>query len=335
MAEPRGRTWDRPVRIGLTGCGTIGRLHARNLAQRGVELKFHNRTPAKAEAFASEFGGEVCAEYAALVAGSDAVVIATPPESHTGQVLAALAAGRPTLVEKPLCATAEELADIQAGAEEAPEGAFVMVAENYYYKPSQVLMREIIAWEGIGAVQSMFVKKLTTQQTVNWKSGYGALLEGGIHFVALVADLADVSLAGCGEPAPVRAPTTVTAEFPTVSGGDPERHCGVILTYEGGLEARLHYAWDVPSLTKGTFQHSRVDGDAGRILFESNGIYVHVRGPGRKGLDFPGFGDLLGYAAMTDDFLRCVVAGESTTYSNLARARRDLDIVFRAYQHLP
>ena len=172
-------------------------------------------------------------------------------------------------------------------------------------------------------------------KTANWKAAYGALLEGGIHFVALVADLADVSLAGRAEPAPVRAPTTVTAQFPTVSGGDAERHSGVILTYEGGLEARLHYGWDVPSLTKGTFQHSRVAGDTGRILFESNGIYLHVRGPGRRGLTFPGFGDLMGYGAMTDDFLRCVVSGETTPYSNLNRARRDLDIVFRAYRHLP
>jgi predicted dehydrogenase len=327
------------LRIGLSGCGAIGALHARNLAKRNTELVFHNRTRAKAEEFGRRFHGKVSGEFEALAAGCDAIVIATPPEQHASQVLTALAAGKPVMVEKPLCTTADELARIEAAAAIAPEGSFVLVAENYYYKPSVALMRETIAWDGIGAVQSMHVKKLTQQKAENWKAGYGALLEGGIHFVALMADLADASQAqvqGAVDidtpPTPIRTPLAVHAEFPTATPGDPaERQSRLTLSYEGGLEAQLHYAWDVPSLTKGTFQHSRVHGATGRILFESNGIYVDVRGPGRKGLSFPGFGDLMGYEAMTDDFLRCVDTG-ATPYSNLARARRDLDIVFRAYE---
>jgi predicted dehydrogenase len=337
------------ARIGLSGCGAIGQMHARNLAKRGVELVFHNRTRSKADDFGRRFGGKVSAEYEALVSGCDALVIATPPEQHTQQVLRALAAGKPVMVEKPLCATSEELAQIEAAAESAPAGAFVLVAENYYYKPSLELMRETIAWDGIGAVQSIDVKKLTRQEAGGWKAAYGALLEGGIHFVALVADLADAALArvqaaGSGAveagaalvspQARIRSPLSVLAEFPTACSGVPERQSRLTLSYEGGMRANLHYAWDVPSWAKGTFQHSRIDGDTGRILFESNGIYVDVRGPGRKGLSFPGFGDLMGYGAMTDDFLGCIVSGD-TPYSNLQRARRDLDIVLGAYESLP
>ena len=73
----------------------------------------------------------------------------------------------------------------------------------------------------------------------------------------------------------------------------------------------------------------------GRILFESNGLYLHVRGPGRKGLSLPGFADLMGYGAMTDDFLLCLSCREASPYSSLERARRDLDIVLRAYEQLP
>ena len=322
-------------RVGLSGCGRIGRLHARNLAQRGVELRFHNRTREKAEAFAGEFGGRVCTSFAELVEESDGVVVATPPEMHAEQTLQALAAGTPALVEKPLCTAAGDLLRIEEAASGAPAGAFVMVAENYYYKPSQILMREIVAWDGVGAVQSMRVKKLTGQESEGWKAGYGALLEGGIHFVALISDLADAALARRQEPAPVRAPLEVEAEFPTARQGSPERRCRLTLTYEGGLEAQLLYAWDLPTLGRGVFQHSRIDGADGRILFESNGIYLHVRGPGRKGLSFPGFADLMGYGAMTDDFLLCLSSREAEPYSSLARARRDLDIVHRAYEQLP
>ena len=124
------------------------------------------------------------------------------------------------------------------------------------------------------------------------------------------------------------------AEFPTLRKGSPERRCRLSLTWDGGLEAHLLYAWDLPTLARGVFQHSRVDGVEGRILFESNGLYLHVRGPGRKGLSFPGFADLMGYGRMTDDFLLCLSSREASPYSSLARARRDLDIVHRAYEHL-
>ena len=60
-----------------------------------------------------------------------------------------------------------------------------------------------------------------------------------------------------------------------------------------------------------------------------------MRGPGRKGLSLPGFADLMGYAAMTDDFLLCLSCREASPYSSLERARRDLDIVLRAYEQLP
>ena len=321
-------------RVGLSGCGGIGRLHARNLAERGVELRFHNRTREKAEAFAGDFGGSVCLSFSELVEASDGVVVATPPEMHAEQTLQALAAGTPVLVEKPLCVDAGELLRIEEAAATAPDGAFVMVAENYYYKPSQVLMREIVTWDGVGAVHSMRVKKLTGQESEGWKAGYGALLEGGIHFVALIADLADAALARRQEPAPVRAPLQVEAAFPTAGRGSPERRCRLDLTWDGRLEAHLLYAWDLPTLGKGVFQHSRVDGAVGRILFESNGLYLHVRGPGRRGLSFPGFADLMGYGAMTDDFLLCLSCREAEPYSSLTRARRDLDIVHRAYEQL-
>ncbi|HIG19055.1 MAG TPA: Gfo/Idh/MocA family oxidoreductase, partial [Candidatus Handelsmanbacteria bacterium] len=165
---------DGMPRIGLSGCGAIGAQHAGNLAKRGVELVFHNRTRSKAEEFGSRFNGKVSGGYEALVEGCDAIVIATPPEQHMPQVLAALAAGKPVMVEKPLCATVQELAQIEAAAEAAPAKAFVLIAENYYYKPSLALMRETITWDGIGAVQFMNVKKLTQQNAESWKAAYGA-----------------------------------------------------------------------------------------------------------------------------------------------------------------
>ena len=51
-------------KVCLVGCGTIGRLHAKNLVSK-VELSFHSRTQASAEALSHQCGGgQVFASYA-------------------------------------------------------------------------------------------------------------------------------------------------------------------------------------------------------------------------------------------------------------------------------
>ena len=318
-------------RLGLVGCGRIGRAHASRLA-RQAELVFCSRAGDSAARLQTELGGCACGDLQELLAMEDvdAVVIATPPHLHARQVVASLQAGKSVLVEKPLGVSMEEVVAIERAAAAAPD-RFVMVAENYYYKPSLRVMKELIAGGGLGRLRRLQVRKLTQQKDEGWKSKYGALLEGGIHFVALVADLVDCALAP-GPLQPPLSPTAVEAEFPSAAAdaGNAERHSVTRLRYEGEVEATLHYAWDVRSLLGGTFQHSRIDGDEGRILFESNGLYLHFKGSHRK-IHGPDFGDLMGYGSMTRDFMACVTEPGRRPYSDLARARRDLAIVLAAY----
>ena len=308
-------------KVCLVGCGTIGRLHAKNLVGK-VELSFHSRTQASAEALSRQCGGgQVFASYAEVLDSAvDAVLISSPPDAHRPQVVAALTADKGVLVEKPLCATEDDLAAIAAAAAAHPD-ALLMIAENYYYKPVLKLLKWIIRQGFIGQVQQATLGKRFTQQATGWKSSYGALLEGGIHFVALGADLfAD-------------APRQVTAEFPGHRAGEPERNSIVRVEYASGAKLVLRYAWNAFSLTKGTFQHARILGAEGRIVFECNGLYVRLRGR-RKRLYFPGVGDLMGYGGMMRDFLQCLQEPGRQPYSDLARAERDLSIVFAAYKHI-
>ena len=319
--------------ICLVGCGAIGRLHAKNLVGK-AELCFYSRTRASAEVFSGEYGGgRVYDTYEEVLDSEvDAVLISSPPEAHRVQVVAALEVGKGVLVEKPLCATEEDLAVLGEVVAAHPE-ALLMVAENYYYKPSLKLIKWIIEQGFIGEVQRAEIGKRFMQVASGWKSGYGALLEGGIHFVALGADLF------AGE---VRR---VKAEFPGHVAGvskmgashsdaaPPERNSVVRVEYAGGAELVLRYAWNAFSLTKGTFQHSRVMGTEGRVVFESNGIYVFLQGR-RKRVYFPGVKDLMGYGGMTRDFLQCLQEPGRKPYSDFLRARRDLGIVFAAYEGL-
>jgi predicted dehydrogenase len=97
------------LRIGLVGAGHFGRYHALKVAAsaRAVLAGIHDHNPAHANAVAAETGAAVVG-WEALLAASDAVVIATPAESHFALADAALRAGKHVLVEKPIAATLAE-----------------------------------------------------------------------------------------------------------------------------------------------------------------------------------------------------------------------------------
>ena len=307
-------------KICIVGCGAIARVHAKHLREK-AELHFVSRRRESAEALCSEFGGTTVYDNyeQALQATIDGVVICTPPEYHAEQTIVALQHEKGVLVEKPLCADEDALTHLAQAVATHPDVPF-LVAENYYYKPSLERLRWILEQGFIGPLQSIRVRKCSMQAAVGWKSGYGALLEGGIHFIALISGLVDLT------------PISVRAHFPNRIDGEAERHSQVHMDYDSGLNATLHYAWNVPSLTKGVFQHSRIEGETGHILFESNGLYMCLSSPERSGLFFPGLRDLMGYDAQARDFIACLTDPKRTPRSGFAQAQRDLNIVFQAYR---
>ncbi len=310
-------------KICLVGCGGIGRLHAKNLS-RLAQVFFYSRSRNSAARFQDEFkGGGIFDDFEAVLKNPqiEALVLASPPEYHKQQTVAALQAGKSVLVEKPMCVNAAEAGEIQEVLEAHPD-LFVMAAENYYYKPSLTLIKQLLGQGWIGGLESVVAKKVFTQEASGWKSRYGALLEGGVHFVALLSDLFD------------QAPARVAAEFPGLQPGQPERHSITRLEYPGGAVAELEYSWNTRSLTRGVLQHSFIRGEHGRITFESNGIYVWLHCKEKKRLFLPDRGDLMGYRGMSRDFIDCLRDSSRTPYSDFYKARRDLQIIFSAYEKL-
>jgi len=306
--------------VAVIGCGRIGQVHARNLAGR-VILDCCDQVPGRAERLRSKVKGRTAfARFEDVLERADieAVILATPPQAHCEQILRSLEAGKAVLVEKPLCAAPRELPKIEQ-ALAGRQGACLMVAENYYYKPSVHLLKDLLAQGTIGPLTSATVRKTVLQASASWKTELGALLEGGIHFVALLSALFDAE------------PVDVKAEFPGRLPGQPERHSITRLQYPGGASAELRYAWDTPAFAKGLFQHSRLSGRDGEIVFESNGLYARLRRRNANTWYFPGVRDLMGYHAMIDDFLACLADRSRVPVSDFRRAKRDLTIVFRAY----
>ncbi len=100
---------DPRLALGILGVGHFGRFHAlKAAANPRVRLAgLHDADPARVAAVAAETG-TIPLDAAALVAASDAVIVAVPTRFHFALAEAALAAGKHVFIEKPIAATLAE-----------------------------------------------------------------------------------------------------------------------------------------------------------------------------------------------------------------------------------
>ena len=107
------------IRWGILGAGDTATRFAQGLKHvAGAELTYvwSRRFPA-AEAFTSAHGGVPLTDLALLLDGSvDAVYIATHPDSHHAYAMAALAAGKHVLCEKPSMLNGKQLDEVLLAA---------------------------------------------------------------------------------------------------------------------------------------------------------------------------------------------------------------------------
>jgi len=308
--------------IAFLGCGKITVGHARRLKSHdGVSLFFASRDRAKAEEYAKRLGGAgAFGSYEAAMRDPrvDAVVVATPPHLHLELTLGALAAGKHVVVEKPPFMRAADFDTVRAARDAA--GRRVFVAENYFYKPLAEAMREVLSSGAIGELRILQVNALKLQATTDWRAdpavgGPGALFEGGIHWVNFMANVGPEI-------------TGVQAFRPGKS--EPERTMVVAFQYATGAVGTLYYSWETDVALKGVHL-SAAYGSEGTATFETNGVFLMVRG--RKRRMMGPSADIAGYAGMWRDFVPALRENREARFGFEA-ARRDLVLVEAAYDSL-
>lgn len=311
-----------PVSLAFLGCGAITRTHSQTLARFRGEVRwfYASRNPATAAAFAGRYrGAGWLASYEDAIADPriEVVLVATPPDTHLDLTLAALAGGKHVIVEKPAYLRSADFATVRMA--EMRSGRRVMVAENYCYKPLARVLREVLASGALGEVRFVHLDAVKWQPVSGWRAdaeamGGGALFEGGVHWIDLLANLG--------------------LRIETVHGFRPgdwqghERNMLVVVEYEEGAIGTLAHSWDVPSPLRG-LRMSRIYGTRGSVAFESNGLFALFTGS-RTRLILPGWRDIAGYRAMFRDFLDALRDGTEPLMT-LARAQRGLELVEAAY----
>jgi predicted dehydrogenase len=313
----------RKMRLCFLGCGRVAESHgrtARSFAPR-LECSFASRSGEKARAFADRCGGTRAFDgYRAAIesADVDAVAVVTPPDSHLEWTLAALDAGKDVLLEKPPVLRSTDFDAIDRAS--ARSGRFVLVAENYHYKPLVRRIREALASGAIGEPLFFHLNAVKRQRTSGWRddpaiAGGGALFEGGVHWVNFASSLGYT----IGK---------VNAVRPGRAAG-VERSMALLLEYTEGPACLLSYSWEVASPLKG-LRVSRIYGREGSIAFESNGLLLATSGH-RWRLVVPSLGDIQGYRGMFADFLDAWETRRPPRMT-LAHARRDLEVIEEAYR---
>lgn len=132
------------LRTGVVGVGHLGRFHTRVYSElTSCELVgVHDSDSGRAAEVAGEYGTEVVASLDDLLDRVDAVSIATPTVSHHEVARRCLSAGVHVLIEKPICRTVEEAADLVALADE--KGLVVQVGHIERFNPAVRAAMEVL-----------------------------------------------------------------------------------------------------------------------------------------------------------------------------------------------
>lgn len=146
------------LRIGVLGCGRIGRVHARSI--RGLEgariVAVADALPQAAADLAATTGAEVRSVEAILSAPDvDAVIIGSPTDSHFDQILAAAAGGKAIFCEKPVDMSVANIRTCMAAVSAA--GVPFMTGFNRRFDPNFASLRARLREGAIGAIELVII----------------------------------------------------------------------------------------------------------------------------------------------------------------------------------
>jgi len=178
-----------PLRLGVVGCGYQGQLLARAASQvealrivacADTDLDRANKAAATAQAAGAHRSADEL-----LREDLDAVFVATPHHLLCPVSMAALAAGKHVLAEKPIGINATEVAMLDGAARRS--GATFMAGYSFRYLPQPRRAHELLSAGLAGRIEAIGAAIVAPPTPPGWRSdtaaGGGPLLFFGSHVV--------------------------------------------------------------------------------------------------------------------------------------------------------
>jgi UDP-N-acetyl-2-amino-2-deoxyglucuronate dehydrogenase len=189
---PEQRRWA----VAVAGCGSIGRMHIQSFQELGAKVvAVSSRRAEQARAVAEQEGCEHTTDAEALVRRPDVdlVAITSSSGSHARLTLAAIAAGKHVVVEKPMAMTPTDAGQMIAAA--AARGVLLSVISQRRFEPVHQAVKRAL---DSGALGRLLMCEVTcpyfrTQEyyaSADWRGTIaddgGALMNQSIHSVDLM-----------------------------------------------------------------------------------------------------------------------------------------------------
>lgn len=262
----------KTLRVALIGAGAVTALHhvpGLRLDPRARLAAVADVDAALAERRAAEWGAEFFTSDAeALCADSrvDAVVIATPNDTHAPLALRAVAAGKHVLCEKPLGLSAAQARQMYEAAQAA--GVVHMTAFTYRFAPSMRYLAHLLRGGQLGEPRHFRSQRFLDLPETSWgwrqyraRAGAGDLYDMTTHRLDFAMDLLGPIARVCGAVAQF-APRSHTADGAPCPPSDVDDWSALVGIFANGATG----VWEGTTLAKG---HGR--GGLGHEWAEING----------------------------------------------------------------
>jgi len=228
----------RRLALGVIGCGHWGPNHVRVFSELDCSevVVCADIAAARLNRIAQRFPKvRVTTDYQEVFADEsvDAVVIATPTDTHAQIAREALLSGKHVLVEKPLCAhvsQAQELVELSHAT-----GRVLMIGHVFLFNNGIIKLRETIQSGELGRVQYLDATRTNLGPV---RGDVNALYDLGTHDITIFNYLMGAQ------------PIEVSALGRCITQEDVEDVCFATLKYQDGTLGHIHVSWMNPRKTR-------------------------------------------------------------------------------------
>jgi predicted dehydrogenase len=231
------------IRVGVVGAGWIARQHRQVLESvADAELvAVCDLDVERAGELAAGTGARVYQDWRSLLGREDlgALLVCTPPRSHAEPAVAALRAGLPVYLEKPIARTVEDAAPIVAAAEQS--GAACAVGYQWHALDLLGDLPVLLRGQQVGALIGTCIGPTQSRPWfLDRRAGGGNLLERGSHHL-------DLARAVAGEVTAVQAAAGRVRLARSAGGaGDIDDALTMLLQHASGALTTIVVAWTRP-----------------------------------------------------------------------------------------
>jgi predicted dehydrogenase len=243
--------------VGLVGAGGITHAHAPSWIAMGAELFVYSDQ--NSEQLEAAYGVTPCASFQELLSRVDIIDVCTPTPAHVEFVLAAIAANKFVVCEKPVGRTVADAMRVLDAATRA--GAQVYPGHVVRFFPEYVALRDAVVAGRIGDPAVLRFTRGGTAPSADWF--FDRALSGGLVLDQMIHDL-DMARWIAGEVVQVFA-----VQNPPARGDALPRTLvtQVVLTHRSGALSFIQGVWGPPGMQFVT--SFDVSGSTGRLKYDS------------------------------------------------------------------